>query len=200
MNIFKVSLVILLFVLTNACKEKQTADVESTADTTEIKEYFPVYDFLSTEISSVDSLAIGLKYYNTTNQKIDSGYISHDDFHKLASSLIPLAIRPEQFKNDFKETSFYDRSTKTSTFMYNPVNQDNPIKRIDILTKASDTYDKVSTIYMEYVQNSKDSSVLNKMIWKTGRFMQLNQQVNFPGKQGEERQIKVVWNNWEEIQ
>ena len=117
MNIFKVSLVILLFVLTNACKEKQTADVESTTDTTEIKEYFPVYDFLSTEISSVDSLAIGLKYYNTTNQKIDSGYISHDDFHKLASSLIPLAIRPEQFKNDFKETSFYDRSTKTSTFM-----------------------------------------------------------------------------------
>ena len=200
MNIFQSFQAIVILALAISCKEKQTASLESTADTTEIKEYFPVYDFLSTEISSVDSLPVGLKYYNTSNQKTDSGYISHKDFDKLASLFTPSAIKSEKFQTDFNETSFYDRSSKISTFMYQPVEPGNPVKRVDILTEATDSYDKVTSIYMESVNHSTDSSVLNKMIWKTGRFMQLNQQVNYPGKPAVERQIKVVWNNWEETQ
>jgi hypothetical protein len=111
---------------------------------------------------------------------------------------IPVDIKGDKFQKDFKETSFYDRSTKTSTFLYQPVQPSNPVKRIDILTKATDSYDKVTSIYMESVNNFADSAIVNKMIWKTGRFMQLNQQVNYPGKPSVERQIKVVWNNWEE--
>ena len=189
-----------LLALVLACKEKQTTADVATSDTTEIKEYFPVYDFLSTEISAVDSLPVGLKYYHTINQKTDSGYITHADFDKLASHFTPTDIKGERFQTDFKETSFYDRSTKTSTFMYQPLQPANPVKRIDILTKATDSYDKVTSIYIESLKDFADSVVLNKMIWKTGRFMQLNQQVTYPGKPSVERQIKVVWNNWEETQ
>ena len=197
MIIFRIPAVIVLFTLTLACDQKQAPVDVATADTT-IKEYFPVYDFLSTEISSVDSLPVGLKYYQTINQKTDSGYITHADFDKLAMLFTPVDIKGEKFQTDFKETSFYDRSTKTSTFMYQPLHPSNPVKRIDILTKATDSYDKVTSIYMEAAKDFADSTVLNKMIWKTGRFMQLNQQVNYPGKPSVQRQIKVVWNNWEE--
>ena len=72
--------------------------------------------------------------------------------------------------------------------MYQPLQASNAVKRIDIITKATDSYDKVTSIYMESVQTFPDSAILNKMIWKTGNFMQLNQQVNY----------KVVWNNWDE--
>jgi hypothetical protein len=200
MIIFVRSAAVVLFSLALACKEKQSPVKAATADTTVIKEYFPVYDFLSTEISSVDSLPVGLKYYHTMNQKTDSGYITHADFDKLALLFTPADIKSEKFQTDFKETSFYDRSTKTSTFMYQPVHPSSPVKRIDILTKATDSYDKVTSIYMESANEFTDSTVLSKMIWKTGRFMQLNQQVNYPGKPSVERQIKVVWNNWEETQ
>jgi hypothetical protein len=187
-----------LLVFATGCSDKQKSNQEPAADTEQIKEYFPVYDFLSTEISNVDSLPVGLKYYHTSNGKTDSGYITHTDFDKLVSLFTPAEIKPEKFKNDFKETSFYDRASKTSTFMYQPLQTDNPVKRIDILTKATDSYDKVSSIYIHAVRTTRDSSVVNKMIWRSGRFMQLNQEINYPGKPSAERQIKVVWNNWEE--
>jgi hypothetical protein len=181
-----------------ACNQQQSSDQIPTSDTAQIKEYFPVYDYISTEINNVDSLPVGLKYYRTTDKKTDSGYISHAEFDKLAALFVPAEIKQERFAADFKETSFYDRSSKTSTFMYQPLQTSNAVKRIDIITKATDSYDKVTSIYMESVQTFPDSAILNKMIWKTGNFMQLNQQVNYPGKPSLERQIKVVWNNWDE--
>ncbi|HSB91657.1 MAG TPA: hypothetical protein VLC28_01010 [Flavitalea sp.] len=200
MIIFLRSAAVLFFAFTlmPGCRQQQPSAELATGDTAEIKEFFPVYDFLSTEISSVDSLPVGLKYYQTINQHTDSGYISHADFDKLASLFTPADIRGDKFQTGFKENSFYDRSSKTSTFMYQPLESANPVKRIDILTKATDTYDKVTSIYMESQNTFADSSVSNKMMWKTGRYMQLNQQVTYTGKPAVKRQIKVVWNNWEE--
>src|SRR5688500_17355954 len=92
------SVAIVLLSLALDCKEKQSPVETATADTTAIKEYFPVYDFLSTEISSVDSLPVGLKYYHTSNQQTDSGYITHSDFDKLASLFTPSDIKGEKFQ------------------------------------------------------------------------------------------------------
>jgi hypothetical protein len=198
MTIFKLLSAALVFLLASSCKDKQTAAIAPTMDTAEIKEYFPVYDFLLNEKRGVDSMAVGLKYYVRTNQKTDSGYITHTDFDKLVALVLSEGLMPQRFKKDFRETSFYDQSMKTSTFMYQSLDTSNPVKRVDILTKATDTYDKVSSIYIESLVKASDSAVLNKMIWQTGRSMQLNQQVNSPGKPAIERQIKVVWNNWGE--
>lgn len=181
-----------------SCSNEQTTTQEVKTDSIADKEFFPVYDLIQTEIRSVDSLPVGLKYYVTTNGKTDSGYITVPDFDKLASMFTPETLKPAALKQNFKETSFYDRSTKSSTFMYQPVNNKSTLRRVDVITKASDTYDKVSSIYIENFVPGKDSSVLNKMIWTAGRFMQINQQVTLPGKPPIERQTKVIWNNWDE--
>ena len=198
MSINKLLTAYVVILIACSCNNKQTATAVAETDSVQIKEYFPVYDFLYNEKLAVDSLAIGLKYYSTVNRKTDSGYIGHPEFSRLVSGLLNPGLQSKRFQADFRETSFYDKSSKTSTFMYQPVNINNQIRRVDILTKATDTYDKVSSIYIESTNSGKDSSVLSKMIWQTGRSMQLNQQVNISGKPVIERQIKVVWNNWEE--
>lgn len=198
MMILKLLAASFLVFLTCACKDRQTAPNAAAEDSAAIREYFPVYDFLVTEKRNVDSLPVGLKYYMSSNEKKDSGYITHEDFDKLVTGLLLDELKPEPFKRDFRETSFYDQSSKTSTFMYQPLGNTGRVRRVDILTKATDSYDKVSSIYIESATATKDSSVLNKMFWETGRALQLNQQVNFAGRPPIERHIKVVWNNWEE--
>src|SRR6478735_824155 len=102
MNVNRSVRAILLLTLALGCKEQEKKHPQPTADSAETKEYFPVYDFLSTEISSVDSLPVGLKYYHTSNGRTDSGYITHLDFDKLAALFIPSEIKTGKFKNDFK--------------------------------------------------------------------------------------------------
>ena len=181
-----------------SCKEKMPASGSNSVDSTARKEYFPVYDFLKSQIREVDSLPGGIQIFTSVGNQTDSGFITTDQFDRMAAEFIPKEIKEPAFTAGFNETNFYDRSSKTSTFLYQVKDTANPVKRVDILTKASDTYDKVSSIYMEKHDSFTDSAVTRKMIWKTGSFFQVTQLVHYPSKPPVERQVKVVWNNWEE--
>lgn len=192
---------IIVFLLSSSvlfsCKQKNTAAEVAGSDSTVRKEYFPVYDFLKSQIREVDSLPGGIRIYTSSGNHTDSGYITTAQFDELAAQFTSEQIKEPAFTTGFNETNFYDRSSKTSTFMYQSTDTANPVKRVDILTKARDTYDKVSSIYMEKQQPFTDSTVIRKMIWKTGSFFQVTQLINYPSRPAVERQVKVVWNNWE---
>ncbi|MGZ5246751.1 MAG: hypothetical protein ACXWV5_06915, partial [Flavitalea sp.] len=75
-----------------------------------------------------------------------------------------------------------DKSNKTSTFHYETKKQDAIIRRIDIITSATDTYDKVTSLYFEKV-NRQDQE-LKKLIWKPGQEFRLIEQ---------NKVTRVVW-------
>ena len=145
-------------------------------------EYFPVLDFIRSEIRTVDSLPVGIKVYRTEGEKKDSGYLKPEEFHQLTDEFLTPELEMDQFKKVYTESSFYDRSTKTSTFHYETKKEDATIRRIDVITSATDTYDKVTSMYFEKIAGP--DRFLKKLFWKPGQEFSLIEQ---------NKVTRVVW-------
>lgn len=174
--------------------EAQPAHNEPVSDSSA---YFPVMDFLKSEIAAVDSLPVGIMKYRSTASSNDSGYIQHEEFDRLAAEFIPEELNDQAFKKEFKETSFIDRSTGGATFFYSTTNNDINLKRVDVVTGKTDTYDKVKSIYLEKKFANDDSSVTKKLFWKPGRNFQVITVVTKKTGDPKTGIIKVVWDNRE---
>ncbi len=176
------ALTLLLFSCSNGSTDEPVG--LSDIDTSQPKEYFPLLAFLKGEIRTVDSLPVGIKVYKTINEHTDSGYIRNEDFHKLAEEFITPELEQEKFRSLYNESSFYDRGSKSSTFYYETQDQSAKVKRIDIITKATDTYDKVSSIFIEKIDRQGDSVIFKKLMWKPGQEFQVIE---------DKRVTRVVW-------
>ena len=171
---------------------------QSTDTTKQEKAYFPVLDFIKSEINYVDSLPGGIIKYTTENGKADSGYISHPEFHRLAEEFITPALQKELFEKEFSETSFFDNTTQYSNFLYSTVNRNLTLHRVDVLSKPEDVvYNKVQSIYMEKSFQRGDSTIIQKMYWKAGKNFLINTEITTSKPDVITRQVKVVWNSWQ---
>lgn len=174
----KPTLAIFFLLFTFACSENKNGQngspevsedslATAMAQDSAAEKFFPVLDFMRAEIRAVDSLPIGIKVYRTEGAKKDSGYLKSAEFHQLTDQFLTPELERERFKKSYKESSFYDRTNKKSTFYYETKSQDATIRRIDIITSATDTYDKVTNVYIEKVNGNQQD--LKKLIWKPGQ-------------------------------
>lgn len=169
----------------------------SLKDSSPVKQYFPVWDFIRNEIAAVDSLPVGIMQYKTSAEIHDSGYIKPAAFHKLASEFLPEGINDSVFTKEFDETAFFDKSSNTATFYYSTKNVSLPVRRVDVMTTKGDVYDNVKSIYIEKSFTKGDSSVTKKMYWKTGRNFQVVTQASKGKSDPSTELVKVVWDNRE---
>lgn len=193
-NLLKGFLFISIFI---GCNSSSTqSEASQPADTTKkVKAYFPVLDFIKSEIAYVDSLPIGIMKYTTENGKTDSGYIKQPEFHQLAQEFIPPALEKESFEREFSETSFFDNTTQYSNFLYSTDNRNLSLHRVDVISKPEDVvYNKVKSIYMEKSFQRGDSFITQKMYWKTGENFSINTEITTSKPETITRQVKVVWN------
>lgn len=182
-----------------ACGDRNPATTETSAvgDTTNNAAYFPVMDFLKSEIAKVESEPVGIKKFTTSTTVSDSGYIQPEEFRRLASEFLPAALNDSIFRKQFKETSFMDKATGGATFFYNTANNDLDLKRVDVVTEQTDTYDKIKSIYLEKSYTKGDSSIVKKLFWKPERNFQVITQVYKKSAAPATELVKVVWDNRE---
>jgi len=159
------------------------------------KAYFPVLDFLKGEISMVDSLPVGILEYVTTGKKTDSQYIKPEAFHELANEFLAPELQRARFEKEFTETSFFDKSTLSATFLYAAKNEDLSLRRVDVLSESGDAYDRVKSIYMEKQTTRGDTAITKKMYWKPQRHFLINTLSSTGGAEPEAVLIKVAWDN-----
>lgn len=189
---------VLLFAL--GCENRNTAPkVSSVTDSTQkAKEYFPVLDYIKSEIRYVDSLPVGIMKYTTENGITDSAYIKTEEFHELSREFLPDALTKKTFENEFLENSFFDNTTQYSSFLYTSINENIQLRRVDVLVKAENViYNKVNSIYLEKWIEKTDTSVMQKLLWKAGRNFQINTEIHTGNNKVSSKQVKVVWNSWE---
>jgi len=186
-----------------ACKNsasEEKPEVQNQQDTVagKKKQFFPVLDFIKSEIKTVDSLPIGIKKYTTVGSRLDSVYIKPEEFDRLAAEFISTDLEPGKFELKYTETSFFDNSTRASSFVYTPVNNQDSIKRVNVLITAGSSYDKVSGVYMEKIMLQNDTSIIRKLYWKPGKQFQVNSEIQVSDKSPSTTKVRVVWNSEEE--
>jgi len=162
--------------------------------------FFPVGDYIMTEILRVDSLPIAIVRYTTQNGRTDSAFISPAEFNNLAKQFLVTEFRDGSFQKKYRESSFMDKTTQSVTFTYSTPDMDLPLQRVDVLAAPGPSHNgtnQVKSIYLEKTFTSGDTLVLQKMFWKADRNFQIITRTNVHGKPLADKQVKVVWDNGE---
>ena len=153
------ALFILMMIACSGPSKKQS-DEESA-------NYFPVNDFILSEIKLIDSLPVGIMKKQTVGDKKDSGYIQLPEFHALSKAFINPELEKGKFEENYSETSFGDEATGFFTFTYSPKNDKVNVTRLDVLAKPGAASDKLHSIYMEKRYLNNDTSITEKLYWKS---------------------------------
>ncbi len=189
------SLIIALCCLISACKnqeQKKTADEKH-----EKNSFFPVADYMGSEIGYVDSLPLRMIKYVTQNGKTDSAFIKLEEFDKLAHEFLPAEIYDSVFQKDFDENSFLDQTTQSLTFTYSTKNSKSQLQRVDVLANRTSGFDKVRSVYMEKNEIKNDTLVLKKMYWRAKKSFEIITILQPPNQPQLSNHLKVVWDSGE---
>ncbi len=160
---------IILLICACHTKQSQTPVTGIVQKDTAKKNYLPVADYLRSEIAAVDSFPLRIMKYVQINGKTDSMMITTAIFDQLSKEFLMPDLDSSSFEKRFDENSFVDRSTELVSFTYSTKDTGNGLKRVDVLLSPGAGVDKLSSIYMESILNSNDSSTISKMSWKAGR-------------------------------
>jgi hypothetical protein len=183
----------------NACAHHGQQPAPSPQDSLSINDsaknsFFPVADYLETEIMRVDSFPIATMKYTIRNGRTDSGYIQLTEFNELALQFLLPEFKDGSFEKNYKETSFVDRATQSVTFTYSPADQSLPLQRVDVVAASGTQGNLVESIYLEKTRVAGDSVVLQKMYWQAGRNFQIISLIRVKGQPPVQQQVRVVWN------
>jgi hypothetical protein len=160
--------------------------------------FFPVGDYLETEILYVDSTPLAVKRYTIQKERTDSAYIQPAEFNTLAREFLLPEFKDGSFQKNYTETSFVDKSTHSATFTYSTTDKTLPLQRVDVITVPGVRANKVKSIYIQKIIRTGDTAVVKKLYWRAGRNFQILTRTNVPGMPSVEKQVRVVWNNDEE--
>ncbi len=161
--------------------------------------FFPVADYLESEILYVDSTPLAIFKYTVQNNHKDSVLISLAEFNKLASEFLPPELAPETLQRNYQESSFMDKLTKSATFTYSTTDRNLSMQRLDVQTGTGFRgSNEVKSIYMERSVVSGDTTSFRKMLWRSKHSFQIFTRMNIRGQSPVERQLKIVWDDRDE--
>jgi hypothetical protein len=162
------------------------------------KDYFPVRDYLESEIATIDSTPYKLVEYNIQNGKTDSALITAPEFNRLAGSFLVPDLDSTRFESRFEENSFMDQSTNLLSFTYSTKDTSYGLRRVDVLATPDPTgADRVKSIYLETSAFRADSLMLTKMYWNAGKSFSIIYISQPPHGEAVTRQTRVVWDSSE---
>lgn len=132
------------------------------------------------------------------SSRTDTSYILRENFRHVAQEFLDLPdITDKKNKKNYTETSLYDESTGKVIISYIPVAEKKlTLQRQDVavVPDMSGGESDITSIYFDYVQVSKDSSIEKKMLWLVNRSFQITTLRQLPGKPETITTTKVIWN------
>lgn len=187
---------LILFACRNSSNPESAGSSHST-DSTVKKNFFPVHDFLKSEIAYVDSFPSRMMEYRIRDGKTDSSIIKIREFDQLAGTFILDDLDSNRFEQRFDETSFMDQTTGLLTFTYSTKDNSFGLRRVDVLAEPHTGNDQVRSIYLEVSSGNEDSLVLQKMYWRSRKSFNILRIYQPRNGEASTSQIKVVWGSSE---
>ena len=186
----KVKLLCLCFLFVS-CKQKPiTAEKVTDKDTTQ---FFQVSQFVQNQVNDVLKTPFYIYKKTIFNNNVDSSSISSQQFSHFAQPFLTPDINDPSLKKLYKETVFFDQTTKTYTLNYSAINKELEIQNIDVILKE-DASTLKRIFIRKFFSYSNDSSAIEQLSWKPNEQFQVSRMVQIPGKPEAVRQTIIVWN------
>lgn len=190
------SAAIVLFV--SACGNRKSAadaspETNQTQQDTATKKYYPVADWIRSEISYVDSTPLAIVQSTTIGNRKDSGFITPAQFNQQAAQFLVPGLEADSLEKNFTENSFFDKTTGFLTFTYSTRDKGLPLQRVDVLVAKGDLASRVKSVYIETFGYAGDTVVTRKMFWTSRHDFLVLTNLQPKGKPALMQQLKIVW-------
>jgi hypothetical protein len=180
-----------------SCKNHSSPNAITAAvhkDSIQEQSFFPVTDFIGGQIKMIDSLQLPLSKSVTTGRKTQLESISDKEFKTLAINFLKPDINDSVIRKYYTETSVADQSIPSVTLTYSTNNTGLPIQKINVFIKPDPVKnDKVSAIYIEKIFSNADTSISQRLYWKTDKSFQIITEKKLGHTIFPAEQIKVIW-------
>lgn len=173
------------------CKGKPTPTaVKETKDNTK---FFQVNEYIESQINEVNRSPYFIYELNIIGTNKDSTAIDNKIFNELAKQFLQVNINDPALKSNYKESVFFDETTKNFNISYSTANKDLEIQNVDVLLQENG--ETVKRIFIKKFLNYTDSSAVEQLIWKPNESFQIIRLVQSSKDNSEvSRQNVVVWN------
>jgi hypothetical protein len=184
-NILSVIAAVLLFCSCNG-KKKQSNSTEKN---------FPVLGFIQSQVSDVDTSMYSIyKITIIDTLQPDTVFIPREQFREAARDFLNIPdISSPDFEGRYKEDKKFDADINKGIMVYTPISPaKEEIQQEQILVTPEG--DQVTSIYIEWVKNTKDSSIEKKMLWRINKSFQVVTTRQLPGQAETISTLRVLWN------
>lgn len=160
----------------------------------EEKQYFPVADYVSSQLHVIDSLQLPVTLYRSGENGSDTLLLSTKECLEMAAPFQDPDITDPAVASKFTETSFADQSIPSVSFNYTTKDEKLPLKRVDVVLHPDPALaEKVRTIYMEKMYSSGDTLIEEKLFWNNDHYYQILRTSRIGSAPPTLSQVKVVW-------
>ncbi|QEC67513.1 hypothetical protein FRZ67_09470 [Panacibacter ginsenosidivorans] len=175
-----------------SCNNKN-ATKEDIFISTDSSIFYPVNEYFKTQILKGDSFSVIRYTYIDSDNKNDSAIITSAKFKELANPFLKDDINDRSIKKYYRESIFHDVTTASNTFTYTSVTNKLPLQTLDILLDT--ITNNVKRVFIAKNFTKGDSTIIEKMGWKTGESFFINRIVQLPGNKETTQQITVSWSS-----
>jgi hypothetical protein len=173
-----------------SCKQKKKPDSAENS-------FFPTLSIIRDQVAQVDTSLFSIKkivYTDTTRR--DTLHVKREDFRGLAADFLSLPdLSDPEYRDRYVEKTTYDTTLKRAIIILEPKNsQKEGIQREEILIRPDASGDRVSSIIIDYLHDTKDSLVFKRLLWQMDMSFQVSTTRKLPGQPESTTLYKVIWN------
>jgi hypothetical protein len=175
-----------MLIMLSACKQ----GVQSS-ENDEDKAFFPIAGNINAELNEIDSLPIGIIKYTQLEGRSDTSVAAKQELRQVAQWMISPDISSPGMKELFQEDVLFDKTIGILTMSYTTRSDDPPVRKIEV--RVDPETEKIRSIFVERLDTSSDTLYNRKLVWVTGKSLQVITSINLPGEPETIKTEKYTW-------
>ena len=174
-----------------SCKNKKTDEEK------ENQKFFPALSFIKSQVAHVDTSVFRIIKIVQKDSISDTTYLKREEFREAAKDFLTIPdITSDELKDEYTETKLFVPDLEQVALNYMPKKPDKEISRQEVMIKPDANGDKVQSIFINRITDSKDGSIQKILFWEVDKQFKIVTLIQSPGKPEKKETVKVIWNNF----
>jgi hypothetical protein len=173
-----------------SCKNKKTNPQDESS-------FFPVLSFIKSQVAHVDTSVYRIIKVVKTDSTFDTTYLKREEFREAAKDFLSIPdISSDELKDDYTETKLFIQDLGQVALSYMPKKPGKEITRQEVMIKPDGDGDKVQSIFINRINNSKKESVHKILFWEVDKQFKIVTLTQLPDQPEKTETVEVIWNNF----
>ena len=185
---FYLFLISTLFLI--SCKNNKTTKEEPS-------DFFPVLSFIKSQVTNVDTSVYRIIKVVHKDSTSDTTYLKREDFREAAKDFLSIPdISSDDLRDEYIETKLFDQDLERVVLNYMPKDPDKGITRQEVIIKPDIDGDKVQSIFINQIINSKSGPLQKILFWEVDKQFKIVTLFQAPNTPQKKETLEVIWNNF----